>query len=164
VPVEDIQTGLARYQAAPGRLNILRTAGITIIDDTYNANPASMEAAIKVLVKHQDNTLIVGDMAELGDAAEHEHKALGAIAKSLGVTTLYACGDFAHLVAESFGDSANAFSDQAELIKHLTKHPPVNTTLVKGSRSAHMEKVVTALCEQSKHPLSSSTLSQMGSA
>ena len=164
VPVDVIQAGLTRYKAARGRLNILRVAGITIIDDTYNANPASMEAAIKVLVKHDDSTLIVGDMAELGDAAEHEHKALGAMAKSLGVSTLYACGEFAHLVADSFGTGANAFSEQADLLMHLAKHPPANTTLVKGSRSAHMENVVTALCEQSKHPSSSSTLSHMGSA
>lgn len=147
VPINVIASGLASYRPASGRLNILRANGVTIIDDTYNANPASMQAAIKVLVEHDNNTLIVGDMAELGESAEDEHTKLGALAKTLGVDNLYACGVFAERLCNSFGSGATAFATQEEMIAHLAQHPPSGTTLVKGSRSARMERVVAALQE-----------------
>jgi len=162
VPSDVIKSGLASYRPVKGRLNIINVAGVTIIDDTYNANPASMLAAVKVLVMHDDNTLVVGDMAELGAAALDEHQSLGSMAKSLGVNVLYVVGDYAEHVANGFGDGARAFNEQADLIDHLAQHPPQGTTLVKGSRSAKMERVVDALREQFENKHSSNTSAQSG--
>jgi UDP-N-acetylmuramoyl-tripeptide--D-alanyl-D-alanine ligase len=148
IPTDMIEAGLANFKPVSGRLNIETVAGVEVIDDTYNANPASMRAAINVLVKNNDNLLVVGDMAELGAAAEAEHKVLGGQAKKRGVKTLYACGDYAELVATSFGHGAVAFSSQAALIERLHTDHLSGTILVKGSRSAKMERVVEALHQQ----------------
>ena len=125
--------------------------GVTLIDDTYNANPLSMLAAIKVLVQKPDNTLIIGDMAELGAAAHEEHRLLGQRAAELGVGNVLVCGEFAEVVADSFkkhsqtGQQATAFKSQAELIDHALANISSGVALVKGSRSAAMELVVDAL-------------------
>ena len=154
ISVEKIQSGLQTYRPVIGRLNRSRIGQLTLIDDTYNANPLSMLAAIKVLVADTDNTLIIGDMAELGDAAETEHVLLGQRAAELGVSNLLVCGNFAHMVVDSFKQyskttekNAMAFASQSELIKYATAHISSGTVLVKGSRSAAMECVVSALTQ-----------------
>ena len=156
VPVKAIKSGLATYRPAKGRLNIKSVGEHIIIDDTYNANPASMRAAIKVLLGYDDSTLIVGDMAELGEAAHEEHSQLGAVAAMAGIDTVYACGEFADLVAQGFGAGAKTFATRDELIEFLQQNPPAGTTLVKGSRSAAMEHVVAALEEIFEHSNSAS--------
>lgn len=149
IPLNTIEKGLSKFRPVSGRLNVERVAGVDVIDDTYNANPASMRAAINVLAHSETNTLIVGDMAELGSATEVEHKALGAQAAKRGVKRLLACGKYADLVVEAFGSNGTAFSTQEELIEHLnTPHSLQglgDTILVKGSRSARMERVVELL-------------------
>ncbi len=148
IPVANIKSGLAKFKPVNGRLNMTNVAGVKVIDDTYNANPASMRAAIDVLVKYPDTTLIVGDMGELGSAAEAEHRALGEQAALRGVGTLYACGKHADLVAGAFGGQAKAFSTQADLLMYLKQNLPNGAVLVKGSRSAKMERVIEALHTQ----------------
>jgi UDP-N-acetylmuramyl pentapeptide synthase len=148
IPVKSIEAGLASFKPVNGRLNFETLAGVELIDDTYNANPASMRAAINVLVRNEDNLLIIGDMAELGAAAEAEHRVLGVEAKKRGVKALYVCGEYAELVVESFGCGAVAFDSQADLIKRLRSDQLSGTILVKGSRSAKMERVVEALHRQ----------------
>jgi len=148
IPAENIEAGLAKFKPVGGRLNIETVGGVEVIDDTYNANPASMRAAINVLVENQDNSLIVGDMAELGAAAEVEHRNLGEQAAKRGVKKLYACGDYAQLVATAFGEGAMAFDNQADLLAHLSQDDLSGTILVKGSRSARMERVVEVLHKQ----------------
>ena len=145
IPSEKIKTGLEQYRPISGRLNLSRVGGLTLIDDSYNANPASMLAAIEVLVQYPDHCLIVGDMAELGAAAQYEHRRLGEVAAELGIKKLLACGDFAHTVVDAFGQEAVAFKDQAELISYATENLKSGTVLVKGSRSAKMENVIAAL-------------------
>jgi len=149
IPLAKIEEGLSKFQPVSGRLNVEHCAGVDVIDDTYNANPASMRAAINVLVQSDANTLIVGDMAELGSATEVEHKMLGVQAAKRGVTNLLACGKYAHLVINAFGENGLAFSTQEELLAHLTQHQNLqelgDTILVKGSRSARMERVVELL-------------------
>ncbi len=145
VPITAIQAGLASFRAVKGRMNFHSAGGVTIIDDTYNANPESMRAAIEVLADTKENALIVGDMAELGKTASDEHRKLGEMAALNGVQRLYACGDYAQIVADGFGVGAKAFTTQAELIRHLHGNLPTGTALVKGSRSAEMENVVVAL-------------------
>jgi len=148
IPVASIEAGLAKFKPVGGRLNIEILADVAVIDDTYNANPASMRAAINVLVQTQDNLLIVGDMAELGAAAEAEHKSLGEQAAIRGVKKLYACGTFAEVVAAAFGQGALAFDSQSSLLEHLANEELSGAILVKGSRSAKMERVVEALHKQ----------------
>jgi UDP-N-acetylmuramoyl-tripeptide--D-alanyl-D-alanine ligase len=148
IPVENIEKGLENFKPVGGRLNIETLVDVDIIDDTYNANPASMRAAIDVLVQNPQNTLIVGDMAELGAAAAGEHKALGQQAAEKGVKTLYAVGNFAPLIVSEFGDGAHAFNTQAALVEYLSQQELTGTILVKGSRSAKMERVVAALHKQ----------------
>lgn len=145
VPVDIIQSGLKKFRAVNGRMTIHSADQVTLIDDTYNANPASMRAAVEVLATAANSVLIVGDMAELGKAADDEHRKLGVIAAQNGISRLYACGQYAELVADGFGSSAKAFATKEELISDLLEDLPVGTTLVKGSRSAKMEDVVAAL-------------------
>jgi len=154
IPLSKIQAGLEAYRPISGRLNVSTINGTVLIDDTYNANPASMLAAIKVLTAYSDNTFIVGDMAELGAASESEHKQLGETAAKCGVTRLFACGEYASFVVDNYllnasgKAQAKAFKQQNDLIDYVRKQG-INqgAILVKGSRSAKMENVVIALNE-----------------
>lgn len=162
VPSAIIQRGLANFAPVNGRMNIDSIAGVTVINDTYNANPASMRAAINVLVKNENNTLIVGDMAELGAATETEHKTLGEQAAMRGVKTLLSCGQYAVIVANAFGEGATAFESQSELLSFLKEHTPTGSVLVKGSRSAKMELIVEALHKQLSENAKQATLAESG--
>lgn len=148
IPVTMIKSGLEKYSPITGRLKTKFINSVALIDDTYNANPASMQAAIEVLADYQQRILIVGDMAELGDAAKTAHREIGIQAEKNKIDTLFACGEFAHLVISEFGSSAYAFDSQTELIEALTQttlqqlKSPNSAVLVKGSRSAKMENVV----------------------
>jgi UDP-N-acetylmuramoyl-tripeptide--D-alanyl-D-alanine ligase len=143
VPVTKIIAGLAEYRPIAGRLNLQKVGELTIIDDTYNANPASMQAAIDVLAEYHPSTLIVGDMAELGASTVLEHRRLGEIAAAKGIDQVLACGQFADQVIEKFAGIAHSFKTQDELLGYLARNPvTAGTVLVKGSRSAKMEQVV----------------------
>ena len=149
VPPQCIIAGLNLYRPVGGRMTIHRLPTITVLDDSYNANPASMQAAIKTLSQFEGSTLIVGDMAELGAATEQAHTELGQYANRFGIQNLYACGDFSALVAAGFGDGARAFATQQALINALAEAEQIQgAVLIKGSRSARMEKVVNFLIEQ----------------
>lgn len=148
VSSEIIIKGLQKFTPVSGRMNVETLAGVTVIDDTYNANPASMLAAIKVLAKYPDNTMIVGDMAELGASTQQEHERLGVVASEHGIKNMLACGQHAQTVANEFGLGAIAFETQSDLLAYLQKSPVSGTILVKGSRSAKMEQVVIALHEK----------------
>jgi UDP-N-acetylmuramoyl-tripeptide--D-alanyl-D-alanine ligase len=121
-----------------------------LIDDTYNANPTSMAAAIDVLAELPgERWLVVGDMGELGAEAAALHAEMGAHARVRGVDRLYACGTLSAAAVDAFGGDARHFADQGELIDGLLgdlgacKAPP--TLLIKGSRRMAMERVVAAL-------------------
>ncbi len=146
VPLEVIVKGFENYQPVKGRLNPIVLAGFVLFDDTYNANPASMHAAIRVLSEYDGNVLIVGDMAELGDSAQKEHVSLGEFAHAHGVDTLLACGDYADSVISQYHGKGMAFAEQSELLEYLQREKIcASAVLVKGSRSAKMENVVEAL-------------------
>jgi UDP-N-acetylmuramoyl-tripeptide--D-alanyl-D-alanine ligase len=146
-----IATGLNAVQPVKGRaVAQLATNGMRVIDDTYNANPASMCAAIDILAGFSGRTvLVLGDIGELGEWAEQGHRDVGAYASGK-VSALYAVGPMmAHAVA-AFGEQARHFANQADLIAALGAEHDTNTTiLIKGSRSAAMENVVAALCGSS---------------
>lgn len=151
VPLEKIAAGLAKTRPVAGRLNVhLLRPGRCLIDDTYNANPASMKAAIDVLAEIPGRrVLVTGDMGELGKATQDGHHEVGEYAKMRKIDALYAVGQYSDFTAAGFGSSARTFSDQQALIEELEKElENVVTLLVKGSRSAHMENVVNALMDK----------------
>jgi UDP-N-acetylmuramoyl-tripeptide--D-alanyl-D-alanine ligase len=146
--LEGIVEGLNNVQPVKGRTVAQVTAkGVRVIDDTYNANPTSMCAAVDILAGFSGRTvLVLGDIGELGQWAQEGHEQVGAYAKGK-VSALYAVGPLmAHAVA-AFGENARHFATQADLIAAVSAEQDTNITiLIKGSRSAAMENVVAALC------------------
>ena len=125
-------------------------SGARIINDTYNANPLSLNAAMNVLVASEADTwLILGDMAELGDEEEALHRRAGEQARALGVKHLLATGKLARFAVEAFGQGGLFFSDRDQLIDTLAESITEDSVvLVKGSRSMAMEQIVNALLDQ----------------
>jgi len=149
VPLVGIQAGLEAVQPVTGRaVASLATNGVRVIDDSYNANPLSMCAAVDILAGISGRTvLVLGDMGELGEWAEQGHRDVGAHAAGK-VDALYAVGPLmAHAVA-AFGAGGRHFADQASLIEALRLESGDTTILIKGSRSAAMDKVVDALLDR----------------
>jgi UDP-N-acetylmuramoyl-tripeptide--D-alanyl-D-alanine ligase len=150
-PLAAIAAGLAKYGGYKGRLQRKSLpGGVTLIDDTYNANPESIRAAIDVLARAgHPRLLVLGDMGELGAHAAACHQEVGAHAREAGIETLYALGDLSAHAVTAFGAGARHFSDIDALIAQLrmTLSPGVagTTVLVKGSRFMKMERVVDAL-------------------
>jgi len=146
-----IRAGLAGLKPVPGRLCPRRgPGGLRLIDDSYNANPDSVRAAIEVLVGLPGrHWLVLGDLAELGPDAEALHRDLGAAARTAGVEVLYTVGTLSALAAEAFGAGGRHFHDQASLISALQEHlGSQDLMLVKGSRAAAMERVADAICSE----------------
>ena len=146
-----IASGLEAVLPVKGRaVAQLTAAGLRIIDDTYNANPTSMCAAVDILAGFSGRTvLVLGDIGELGEWAEQGHREVGAYAADK-VSALYAVGPMMAHAVTAFGHQARHFANQADLIKALRAEHETNTTiLIKGSRSAAMENVVAALCGSS---------------
>ena len=148
VPLIDIKAGLEAVKPVPGRLSLVSsTAGWTVIDDTYNANPASLYAALQVLASQDGEPwLVIGDMKELGADSRKMHAELGDAARSLGVRRLFALGEASSAAADAFGEMAAHFSTRESLIRALRSQlKPGVACLVKGSRSMGMEHVVSAI-------------------
>ncbi|MFJ4142175.1 UDP-N-acetylmuramoyl-tripeptide--D-alanyl-D-alanine ligase [Pseudomonas sp. NPDC089734] len=151
VTLEGIVTGLSNVQPVKGRtVAHIASNGVRVIDDTYNANPSSINAAVDLLSDFPGRTvLVLGDIGELGDWAEQGHHDVGAYAAGK-VSALYAVGPLMVHAVNAFGEHARHFASQAELIAALGAEQEPNTTLlIKGSRSAAMENVVAALCGSS---------------
>lgn len=143
-----IAAGLHAVLPAPGRMQIRRGAGgARLIDDSYNANPGSVRAAIDALAAYEGRRLLVlGDMAELGDDAAAQHRAIGDYARQCGIEGLYACGPLSAQAAKCFGAGAEAFADKQGLGQALRARLDADTTvLIKGSRAAGMEDIVRML-------------------
>jgi UDP-N-acetylmuramoyl-tripeptide--D-alanyl-D-alanine ligase len=151
-PPEQIVRGLAKVSAAPGRLQLAQYNGQQILDDSYNANPASLDAAFEVLLGLPGpRWLVLGDMAELGADAERLHVEAGRRAADLGIEKIYTIGALASAAGKGFGDTSREFQSMDELISALRKDlPAAVSVLVKGSRSMHMERIVAALSRE-KH-------------
>lgn len=142
-----IAQGLAQMEPVMGRCMVhsLSTGGF-VVDDSYNANPASMRAAIDVLAQMPGKrVLLLGDMGELGQWAPQEHYQLGVYAQGKA-DALYGVGVHIQQAVNAFAGEAMFFSSQQELLAFLsTNEPALASYLVKGSRSAAMEKVVAEL-------------------
>ena len=148
VPLVGIREGLEVLQPVKGRgVAQLARNGARVIDDTYNANPVSMCAAVDILAAFSGRTvLVLGDMGELGEWAEQGHREVGAYAAGK-VSALYAVGPQMRHAVSAFGAEGRHFADQSSLMAALAAEQGTSTTLlIKGSRSAAMDKVVAALC------------------
>jgi UDP-N-acetylmuramoyl-tripeptide--D-alanyl-D-alanine ligase len=147
LPLVAMIQGLESLQPVKGRAVAQLTAnGVRVIDDSYNANPVSMCAAVDILAAFSGRTvLVLGDMGELGQWAEQGHRDVGRHAAGK-VDALYAVGPLMRFAVEEFGSQGRHFADQASLIAALRAEQAGSTLLIKGSRSAAMDKVVAALC------------------
>jgi len=149
ISLEDIKIGLESTEPIPGRLVRLKgIGGSCILDDCYNANPASLHAALEAQRQESGEPwLVFGDMGELGDKCIELHKKAGEMAREFGVTRLLALGDLAKHTVDSFGVGATHFSGHAAVIKVLQKDLRKETcVLVKGSRAMQLEKIVKGIC------------------
>jgi UDP-N-acetylmuramoyl-tripeptide--D-alanyl-D-alanine ligase len=154
----EIKNGLAAFKPVQGRMNIHNTGkGIHIIDDTYNANPGSMQAAIITLTSLKGKNkgfLIVGDMLELGEHSAPMHQKIGAVAARSEIAGLYVTGKYAEDVAKGALEEHMSPNDifkgtHEEIIDAVSDRLDAGDwVLVKGSRGMAMEKVVQALLNQ----------------
>lgn len=155
VTLQTVRDGLQTLDDISGRLQVRQGGnGVTVIDDTYNANPASLQVALDLLNDGADSEkiLVLGEMGELGDLAPNLHRQMGEQARVAGIDQLFSTGELAQYTVAAFGVKANHFATQEALITALiaallTAHADKRavTVLVKGSRSMQMEHVVSAL-------------------
>lgn len=148
--LSEVVSGLKSFSGVKGRLQQKTAAnGAQVIDDTYNANPDSMRAALDVLKTHGSHTVFVmGDMGELGADAKAMHAQIGEYAKDSGISKLYALGEFTQAAVAAFGAQAQHFASVEALAEALQAQTSAkDVVLVKGSRFMQMERVVNALVE-----------------
>ena len=148
IPLATIQRGLESASNVGGRLATRPfVKGSTLIDDSYNANPASMRAAVQVLVSHPTpRFLAIGDMGELGDTSDALHDALAFDLSTLPLDGVFTLGPRMKRAASSLGTHGQAFDDVDSLASTLfNRLTPGATLLVKGSRSMVMERVIEKL-------------------
>lgn len=140
-----IQQGLMRFNGVGGRMSYLQGKNqAVIIDDTYNANLNSVLAAIEVLAQCSGKrVLVLGDLGELGEWTQEHHETIGHKALEKGIDQVLTCGKQSQYTSKSFGVTAKHYTNQDKLAYDLLNNLDENTTvLVKGSRSAQMEKIV----------------------
>ncbi len=146
--IEAIVDGLTSMRAVTGRLEVRPAhAGARMIDDSYNANPASLRAGLRALSSVPGrHWLVLGEMRELGPESARLHAEMGEFARQTGVARLLAVGDDAHHAVEAFGTGATWFASVDDVIAALRAElGPDVTVLVKGSRSNRLERVSAAL-------------------
>jgi UDP-N-acetylmuramoyl-tripeptide--D-alanyl-D-alanine ligase len=149
-PLEAVVAGLQGFEAVKGRSRVLSVTlqgrAVTLVDDSYNANPDSVRAAIHLLAGlPAPQALLLGDMGEVGDRGPEFHAEVGAHARERGIATLWAVGAASAQAAQAYGAGARHFADVASLIAALDELPACVSVLVKGSRFMKMEAVVAAL-------------------
>jgi len=148
VAPDSITRGLDNFSGAKGRLQVrYAKSGAIVLDDTYNANPDSVMAAIDVLAASAGRKILVlGDMGEIGEMSAQYHDEIGGYAKSQGVDRLFALGEHSALAARNFGPGGEHFDSVAELVAALEPAlAPDLVVLVKGSRFMRMERVADAV-------------------
>ena len=146
--LDDVMSGLANTPIIGGRLIVFPgIRGCRLIDDSYNANPQSLKAAMEFAMSLGDPVwLVLGDMAELGESSTELHGDCGELARVLGIARLFSFGSLSLHATEHFGNSAEHFVNHEALITALRSSlRPGITLLIKGSRSMRMERVVESL-------------------
>ncbi|HIF89419.1 MAG TPA: UDP-N-acetylmuramoyl-tripeptide--D-alanyl-D-alanine ligase [Candidatus Thioglobus sp.] len=137
INITDIKQGLEATNPEKGRLNLVHCNDFTVLDDSYNANPHSMKAAIDTLATHPDEKIaVLGSMVELGDKSSELHQEIGDYLRASSVDKIYTIGDDAkHYQGKQFDDIES-------LYQHLCKHHSGATILIKGSRMMQLDKLV----------------------
>ncbi len=153
-PLDAIARGLAAFTPVKGRLQThrVRVAGFdaVLVDDSYNANPDSVRAAIDVLAAMPaPRWLVLGDMGEVGEQGQAFHAEVGAYARERGIESLWTAGALCKHTAQAFG-AAKHFADAAAVVAAMAVAPRCASVLVKGSRFMAMEQVVKALQGQAQ--------------
>lgn len=153
-PLPFVAQGLSNFRPVKGRSQILQLRGqahpITLVDDSYNANPDSVRAAIDLLMTlPAPRWLILGDMGEVGDDGPAFHVEVGSYARARGIDALWTAGELCAHTAQAFGPAARHFANAAALVATLREAGEAASSfqsiLVKGSRFMKMEQVVNAL-------------------
>ncbi len=146
-PLAAIRAGLEAFEPVEGRSRVLALAGgATLVDDSYNANPDSVRAAIDLLASLPGaRWLVLGDMGEVGERGPEFHAEVGAYARERGLDALWCVGPLCAHAAAAYGAAARHFADVPALVGALAGAPTHRTVLVKGSRFMRMERVVDAL-------------------
>jgi UDP-N-acetylmuramoyl-tripeptide--D-alanyl-D-alanine ligase len=152
-PLNAIRKGLESFEPVKGRSQLktitLHGQSVALIDDSYNANPDSVRAAIEVLATMRaPRALLLGDMGEVGMLGPEFHAEVGAYAKERGIEQLWCAGALCTHAASAFGASARHFADASAMVTAIGELPAVASLLIKGSRFMQMERVVQALQEQ----------------
>jgi UDP-N-acetylmuramoyl-tripeptide--D-alanyl-D-alanine ligase len=158
IPLPEIKSALENFSPIKGRMNLHRmNDGITLIDDTYNANPVSMKAAIRTLQelkKKNRGIVVLGDMLELGESSWSLHRETGLFAARAGISMLYATGEYADALAQGASEGGmaakNIFSGaKADIFRNVMKVLASDDwVLVKGSRGMRMETLVKELMNE----------------
>ena len=148
--IEECAAGLAAAPLTKARLQIKEIGGVQFLDDSYNANPDSMKAALRTLVEldaEGKRIAVLGEMRELGPESERGHREVGETAATLGVDQLITIGETAEMIAEGARtagldkvSSARSTGEAAKLLGEIAE--PGDLVLIKGSRGAHTEEVI----------------------
>lgn len=146
IPLDTIIIGLQKFSPVKGRMQgFVLADGTKLLDDSYNANPDSVRAAIDVLSQLPGiKVLVLGDMAEVGEDGPQMHVEVGCYAQEKGIDYLLAYGDASRQTVQAFGSQATHFDDIHQMAPHIRNLKPLNI-LVKGSRSMRMERVIADL-------------------
>ena len=150
VPLAAVVQGLAAFRPVAGRSRLLPLhlggRAVTLVDDSYNANPDSVRAAIAVLASlPAPQWLVLGDMGEVGDQGPAFHAEVGACARDAGIAHVWTAGSACVDAARAYGPGARHFADAAAVVAALGEAPACGAVLVKGSKFMHMPTVVAAL-------------------
>ncbi|MEE9614323.1 MAG: UDP-N-acetylmuramoyl-tripeptide--D-alanyl-D-alanine ligase, partial [Thermodesulfobacteriota bacterium] len=157
VRVDEIREGLTSYLPMPGRMEVLDLDGLTVFDDTYNANPESVTAALKTLssVGTGLKVAVLGDMLELGKVSSEAHHEIGQLSAELGLDVLLCVGEWAAAISEGARDGGmekeniHCFDDNRGALEMLRSSlGKGDTVLIKGSRAVRMEELVEGLKEE----------------
>jgi UDP-N-acetylmuramoyl-tripeptide--D-alanyl-D-alanine ligase len=153
VPWRQVKEALESFQPASKRTEVLMMGDVLVLNDTYNANPDSMQAALRMLsdLRREGKCIaVLGDMRELGQGSAEEHRHIGAYARTLGIDYLLTFGDQAKHLSEGFGrEGAFHYEQKNALAEYLAELvTPGDVVLVKGSRGIKLEDVVTFLASQ----------------
>lgn len=146
IPLDTIIIGLQKFSPVKGRMQgFVLPDGTKLLDDSYNANPDSVRAAIDVLSQLPGSrVLVLGDMAEVGEDGPQMHAEVGFYAKEKGIDYLLAYGNASRQTVQAFGSQAKHFEDIHQMAPYIRNLKPLNI-LVKGSRSMRMERVIADL-------------------
>ena len=153
VPGTEIRRSLEAFRGPHGRMEVVSAGGVTIIDDTYNANPDSMNAALETLAGtacEGKRIAVLADMRELGSSGPHEHTLIGESITALGIGYVLTFGELAKHISDACRSTFVAHYDQQNILAEYLAElvTPGDTVLVKGSRAMHMNNVVTFLVER----------------